>query len=661
MFFSKLELHNYGIYRGSHEMCLRDGVGQRNITLIGGLNGRGKTTFHDAILLALYGKQVYRYIQEKARSFDSFLAERMNSNATDDITYVAVSMVLEDYSTIRIQRTWQKKNGRIVFTASVEKNGQDDQILADNWGYYVEEILPFGIARFFLFNNEKLTQLADDVSFEQIKDSIRTAIGVTTIEKAITHLDAVIRRKKGAISSFENSDLKRDYQAAKKEADQLEAQKREAEDQCEKLRKSVRAASGKLEAEEKKFWSSGGRLALDRDSIEAEKQRLTEERTTTSNDILRLVSTPTAPLYLCRELLQQTYNVESELLNNQNAHYFAQDIAQLCQRIVARLAEEGFSSEALDLVVSVVKDEADRGFAPDGVPVRAPLSPVVVALFDQVLSVTLQMFPLQARDLLYTAQAQENKLVSLDAHLDESNEKTLAAKLYEALSGFEEEKARAEEEYEKQIRLFQSLSRQYELVCRRRDSLLAELAGQENDNNDNARVLRYAAMAIEVLRQFKIYMQQKKLTNLSEVTTHCFLTLTEKASLVDHIYIDSENLNISMLKKDGSELKKSQLSAGEQQMFAISIVWALALTSGYKAPVVIDTPMARLDSSHRTSFVKEYLPAASSQVIVLSTDEEIAGNYLDLVRKNVLDSYTLLYHEDGEYTSVVPGYFGEAL
>ena len=72
MFFSKLELHNYGIYRGSHEMCLRDGVSQRNITLIGGLNGRGKTTFHDAILLAIYGKQAYRYIQEKARSLESF-------------------------------------------------------------------------------------------------------------------------------------------------------------------------------------------------------------------------------------------------------------------------------------------------------------------------------------------------------------------------------------------------------------------------------------------------------------------------------------------------------------------------------------------------------------------------------------------------------------
>lgn len=660
MFFSKLELHNYGIYRGSHEMCLRDGEGARNITLIGGLNGRGKTTFHDAILLALYGKQAYRYIQEKARSLDSFLAERINSDPTDNKTYVAVSMVLEDKSTVRIQRTWERKNNHIPLSISVDKDGQNDQVLADNWDYYVEEILPFGIARFFLFNNEKLTQLADDVSFEQIKESIKSAIGVSTIEKAIDHLNAVIRRKEAAVVSFENSVLKQDYQRAKEEAGRLEIQKNEANHQIQELLKKITVISAQIETEEKKFWASGGRLGLDQDSILAEKQRLSEERAVTRADILRLASEPTAPLYLCRELLQQTYNSEQTLQSSQNAHYFEQNIAQLCQRIVKRLLSEGFSSEALELVVSAVRDEASR-VSSGGAPAHAPLPPATMALFDQVLSVAMQMFPLQAKDLLYNAQAQENKLVSLDAHLDEPNDKALAVKLFEALNGLDEEKAQAVDEYEKQIRLSQTLSRQYELACKRRDSLLAELAGQENDNNDNARILRYAVMSIEVLRQFKIRMQQEKLANLSEVTTRCFLTLTEKDSLVKHISIDPETLDINMQKADGNELKKSQLSAGEQQMFAISIVWALALTSGYKAPVVIDTPMARLDSAHRTSFVKEYLPAASSQVIVLSTDEEIAGNYLDLVRKNVLDSYTLLYHEDRQYTSVVPGYFGEAL
>lgn len=94
-------------------------------------------------------------------------------------------------------------------------------------------------------------------------------------------------------------------------------------------------------------------------------------------------------------------------------------------------------------------------------------------------------------------------------------------------------------------------------------------------------------------------------------------------------------------------------------MFAISIVWALALTSGYKAPVIIDTPMARLDSSNRANFVTKYLPAASSQVIVLSTDEEIYGRYLDLIRENIVKYYLLHYREEEQCTNIMEGYFGE--
>lgn len=133
----------------------------------------------------------------------------------------------------------------------------------------------------------------------------------------------------------------------------------------------------------------------------------------------------------------------------------------------------------------------------------------------------------------------------------------------------------------------------------------------------------------------------------------------EESSIIAKRVIDEVGVFKGLVEKDGNELLKSQLSAGEQQMFAVAIVWALALTSGYKAPVIIDTPMARLDSSHRANFVTKYLPAASSQVMVLSTDEEVYGRYLDLVRDNVVDYYTLLYREEEQCTSIVHGYFGE--
>lgn len=211
MYFTKVELHNFGIYNGTHEMCLSDKIGDRNIILVGGLNGRGKTTFHDSILIALYGKQALKYIQEKARSYDTLLLDHINKHATDDETYIAVSLCLDDGTNLRIKRFWTLKGKKVDQQVVVEKNGVVDKYLGENWSYYIEEILPFGIARFFFFNNEKITQLADDTSFEQIKSSIKSAIGVSTIEKAIEHTDEVIRRKKSALAAFENSEENTGY------------------------------------------------------------------------------------------------------------------------------------------------------------------------------------------------------------------------------------------------------------------------------------------------------------------------------------------------------------------------------------------------------------------------------------------------------------------
>lgn len=95
MYFTKVELHNFGIYKGTHEMCLTDQIGNRNITLVGGLNGRGKTTFHDSILIALYGKQALKYIQEKARSYDKILLEHINKHATP--LFMCRNLVTQSY------------------------------------------------------------------------------------------------------------------------------------------------------------------------------------------------------------------------------------------------------------------------------------------------------------------------------------------------------------------------------------------------------------------------------------------------------------------------------------------------------------------------------------------------------------------------------------
>lgn len=660
MYFTKIELHNFGIYNGTHEMVLTDKIGNRNITLIGGLNGRGKTTLHDAVLIALYGKQALKYIQEKEKSYDKLLADHINNHATDEETFVAVTLILEDSTEIRIKRSWRSKGKRIDQQTVVEKNGNIDKYLGDNWNYYIEEILPFGIARFFFFNNEKITQLADDSSFEQIKSSIKAAIGVSTIEKTIDHIDEVIRRKEAALKSFETSELNQEYQDVEQEITRIDQRLEEAQREKNKLELHCQKLAIQMETKENEFWSSGGDLSRNRDAIKAEMNRISDVVEQIQQEILQLASNPATPLALCKDLVAQSYNEEQEQLKNDVRRHTDTIVNESYQRVITRLDSSQIPPQILDLVKSIINDELVGHVSKAVKENRISMSPVSLMLYEKLISEFFPGITQKILNLIASSESQEAGYMNLEAHLGDADDKTLAMQLYETLKSIEKEKAVADNEFQKKIDSIESMKRQREILVGKRIRLIKGMAEKENTNDDNMRIIKYAAMSIEALTEFKKRLQKEKVGRLSKTASDCFQTLVEKQSLAERIDIDPETLDVTIVGVDGNELLKNQLSAGEQQMFAVAIVWALALSSGYKAPVIVDTPMARLDSSHRTNFVTKYLPAASSQVMVLSTDEEIYGRYLDMIRDNVVDYFTLLYREDERCTSIVHGYFGEA-
>ena len=660
MHFTKVELHNFGIYKGTHVMCLRNKSGNRNITLVGGLNGRGKTTFHDAVLLALYGRQALKYIQEKARSYEKLLADHINKHTLDDITFIAVNICLDDGTNLRIKRSWQLKNGKLEQNVIVEKNGSEDKYLGESWSYYIEEILPFGIAKFFFFNNEKITQLADDITFEQVKTSIKSAIGIYTIKKAIEHVDEVIKRKNNALLAFEKSELNTDFKEVNSKIKDVEKQITEAMNayyNAERIRDEYIA---KIEIKEKEFWSTGGALSINRDKIQQEKKRISAEVEALQAEIKQISGNPSTPLFMCKNLVRQSY--ENELIYQQEeAKYYSNKIIfELHQQIMDKLSICGLDKMSFEKVKSVVDEvlvnKYSKAFIAQN---RKSISAASKLLYEHLITEVFQNIIHQITVLISKIDEQENEILNLDIHLEKANEKTLAMQLFEALKFLEAKRAEADFEYEKYKKSLENLNYQYETLKLQRKNLYKSVVEKQNANDDNARILKYAVMSMDVLNEFKIRLQREKLNKLSNTITKCFKELVEKDSLVSNIKIESDTLDVIILDIDGNELLKTQLSAGEQQMFAVAVVWALAITSGYKAPVVVDTPMARLDSAHRTNFVTKYLPEASSQVVVLSTDEEIYGQYLDEIRDKIIDCYTLVSDEKEQCTSVVRGYFEE--
>ena len=132
-----------------------------------------------------------------------------------------------------------------------------------------------------------------------------------------------------------------------------------------------------------------------------------------------------------------------------------------------------------------------------------------------------------------------------------------------------------------------------------------------------------------------------------------------KSNLVHRVAIDSGSFRLSLYDPQGKPLPKQRLSAGEKQLLAIAFLWGLARVSGKNLPIAIDTPLGRLDSSHRNNLVERYFPTASHQVILLSTDTEIGKQEANLLREQeaIAREYLLDYDPDEGNTTVREGYF----
>jgi DNA sulfur modification protein DndD len=116
-------------------------------------------------------------------------------------------------------------------------------------------------------------------------------------------------------------------------------------------------------------------------------------------------------------------------------------------------------------------------------------------------------------------------------------------------------------------------------------------------------------------------------------------------------------LTIRLLQASGETLQPDRLSAGERQLLATALLWGLSKSTGRRLPTIVDTPIARLDSSHRTNLVERYFPAVSEQVVLLSTDEELVGDYYTKLTPAVGQTYLLEYDDAEDCTKVNAGYF----
>lgn len=664
MHFSQIELYNYGIYKGLHSLNLIDQTGNKNVTLIGGMNGRGKTTILDSIFLCLYGRKASEYITGKKEAYTKVLKDRINKSSEDKFTHIRLTVEMDDdeNTIISIVRSWQLDGKKINFKLLVEKNGIEDAYLSENWEYYVEELIPFGIAKFFFFDNEKISQIADDDAFDKIKDSIKSVMGVTTIESLCAHIEKIRKEKNSNLKKSGNDALSKESDELTQRIEECETKIRNLFAQKAALIPESEKISDTLEQTEQAFWKKGGNLGLNHDDIIRDQHALKEQADSLKEEALTLASNPATPLCLCKKLTISAYNKINSEETTRAKKYSLPIVSSLYEALLSQFSstyeESSDTYKALSKIVTSQLNELKQDASAEQTSV---LTPLAKTLIEKFVSEDINSIQAKAAHIISENEKVITSLQQLEVHLSSSAEKNDTIKLLNAIKDLQAQKTQIESEVAKCEDAIRSAQYEKEQLEKQLNKVLLKIATDADTSDDNVRIIEYSTMTLEVMTEFVHRLQAQKVNQLEKNITSCFEFLAQKQAIITSISIDAETLDITLRDYNGGVLLKDQLSAGEKQMFAISILWGLALSSGYKLPVIIDTPMARLDSAHRTNFINKYLPNASSQVIVLSTDEEINGKYLEDIKEYVNTTYTLVYDEIEKCSRIHSGYFGGEL
>lgn len=181
MIINRLTMHNFGVYAGTNTF---EFTSKKPIVLIGGMNGRGKTTFLEAILLSLYGANSIAYKESDYNSYNQYLRSYVNNNSWSQSSYVEIEFLLNESSndTYLVRREWNALSRITKEEISVQQNGVYSEFLTQNWAMFVENILPSALSSFYFFDGEKIAELAVAKTDDQMKASIRSMLGMTILD-----------------------------------------------------------------------------------------------------------------------------------------------------------------------------------------------------------------------------------------------------------------------------------------------------------------------------------------------------------------------------------------------------------------------------------------------------------------------------------------------
>lgn len=666
MIFESITLENLFSYCGPHTFDLAGTSEGRNIVLISGRNGFGKTSFLNALKLLFGGvtENLRRAVQRERTPSDKqyvigagedwwgLLNRRARQNRQKRCA-VRVAW-REDAGRVQVERVWEIGANSYETRLRIEADFLEQPLEDTAAQEFLDFRLPAEFIKFFIFDGEQIQEIAEANRDEQVRQ-IEALLNIGKLGLLREALKAANQHwQEAAMDTRRAADLE-DLKArqAKTQADQAASAlaSQLAEEELSLLENEISILKRRQE---------GRRASVNQLSEALLKERITQAENEHASLSAKLADAlpRIAPLLLSAELADKGMQLLDRQLKQSNGP------APLLRRLAEVLPGQVFDTPPLPptLPLQASQDsfyrnrlrkllEAEVG---DDLPLPSQIDRPKVEKAKSVLQryaynddarrhfaeMLSRLWTLEnqrkkleqeRRDATSESQAEREAYAKAEAELEALGEKLLEIKLL------------IKERRNESERLSKLAQDQAVQIDQQRHSVaLSEQARQR---------LQVSNRLSRFLDAYKQRLKESSRKELEDALNLRYSQLMTSNTLVRRIAVD-EFFALHYLNLEGEAVGMGNLSAGTKQIAATALLWALKDCSGKQLPVIVDTPLARIDRGNQERLLTAYYPHASQQVIVLPTDSELDEEKYRLIQPHVYREF-VLHNPSGSETEIL--------
>lgn len=687
MKIKEIELNNFRIYNGKNTIDLTTS-NNRNIVIVSGDNGFGKTTFLMSIVWCLYGKQMEQVdemykneITSKVGGYNGYMRSCLNKiAAAQNDTKFSVSLTLTGLEMpdelkcdeVKIIRSYDTKSALgddllILFDGKLIDEvfptvPKEERIDAEEF-FIRERIMPIEIAKFFFFDAERIVAYAKLDSVEQQKNLAAAYSQVLGIQKYMSLKETLTSLKDDYRRKGANSKESEEYKRLSLEIDKSDSVLAELSSRINELNIEIENKQDDVDSIQKRLLFEGNTMSQEQlDEYRTKQKDCKNEMDRAQSGLKDLYNY--IPFGLSGELFAQLVDQvrkESEhrqkkvqidiaedrtndLLNELDDE--SREVDFPIDRKIRRFYEDASKKLIKKHFYSEFDDNNDSDFE-ELHNLTEVQTNTLVSLVSRIKSAQKDFTTLY--DIYGRAKREHSHIEMQIRDAETRAESPLVVELKEKKVELEEtiEKLRQEliekkVEHKEKSDLVIANRKQKEILA---NKIQVSEKFKAKDKAITELILSIDTFLTRFKEDRKNSLQQRILANINR--------LLHKKELVKDVqmFILNDMVDISLIGKDGKKQDVSDLSNGEKQMFSTSLLCALVEETGLQFPVFIDSPLQKFDKDHSKNILEKFYPSISEQVVLFPLlEKELTEKEYMLIKDKTEKTILIKNNEDtGSY------------